>query len=59
MAKKVKMVYGIKEIKIGGTRGRIVHNRGSKEYATSFAATMKKLYGDRFKYRVVKVPSLI
>jgi hypothetical protein len=56
MAKKTTTVWGVKETKIGGVRGRIVRMRGSKEFAMSTAAGMRRLYGGRFTYRVVKVP---
>ena len=54
MAKK-KTVWGVKETRRGGKRGRIVRSRGTKEFAKKHAAACRRVSGDKFTYRVVKV----
>lgn len=54
MPKKIPR-YKVKEKKRGGKRWRFTRPVGTKSEAQQFAKAMRKIYGDRFVYRVVKV----
>ena len=53
MPKKIQK-YKVKERKRGGKRWHYTRPVGTKGEAQQFAKAMRKLYGDRFVYRVVK-----
>ncbi len=57
MTKRVKQLYRCKETPRGGKRGRYCNQLGDKSHVEGFARAMRKLYGDRYTYRVVKAPA--
>lgn len=45
-------MYYVTETKIGGKRARRCRVRGTKAEAQEFQKSMKKLYGDKFTYKL-------
>jgi len=50
-----KKLYGVKEVKVGGKRGRICRPKGTKAEVVPFANAMRKIYKGKYTYRVVRI----